>query len=47
MGGGAFGAPQLLNMNFILKEYKKYKNTTKIKRLTQKYNKNQMAHYIC
>ena len=45
--GGAFGALRLLNINFISKESKKYKNTTKIKWLTQKYNKNQMTHYIC
>ena len=37
----------LFSINFIFNKHKKYKNTTKIKWLTQKYNKNQMTHYIC
>ena len=45
--GAPKAPPTHYHINFISKEYKKHKNTTKIKWLTQKYNKNQMTHYIC
>ena len=47
MGGGRLRRPPLIKYQFYIKRKQKYKNTTKIKWLTQKYNKNQMTYYIC
>ena len=47
MGGGRLRRPPLIKYVLYIQKIQKIQKYNEIKWLAQKYNKNQMTHYIC